>query len=146
MNDSIEILDRLKTAGLRPTRQRLTLARLLFREGDRHVTAEQLHGEALALEWIEDAVDAPAATPARATTITQPPTAAQDPAAPPRAVLLDLMAALDLGHVKAIRRTIEVLQAEAPDASRFVGRLQALSRDFEFDTMRQLVAEALDGA
>src|ERR1700730_3204131 len=41
-------LERLSTAGLRPTRQRLALARLLFDKGDRHVTAEQLHGEALA--------------------------------------------------------------------------------------------------
>ena len=39
-------LDRLRPAGLRPTRQRLALARLLFETGDRHVTAEQLHGEA----------------------------------------------------------------------------------------------------
>ncbi len=41
-------LDRLRGAGLRPTRQRLALARLLFDSGDRHVTAEQLHAEALA--------------------------------------------------------------------------------------------------
>lgn len=40
-------LDRLRSAGLRPTRQRLALARLLFDGGDRHVTAEQLHAEAL---------------------------------------------------------------------------------------------------
>jgi Fur family transcriptional regulator, iron response regulator len=38
-------LERLKAVGLRPTRQRLALARLLFESGDRHVTAEQLHGE-----------------------------------------------------------------------------------------------------
>ena len=37
---------RLKAAGLRPTRQRLALASLLFDAGHRHVTAEQLHGEA----------------------------------------------------------------------------------------------------
>ena len=37
---------RLKRAGLRPTRQRLALASLLFEGGHRHVTAEQLHGEA----------------------------------------------------------------------------------------------------
>ena len=37
---------RLRAAGLRPTRQRLALASLLFAKGDRHVTAEQLHGEA----------------------------------------------------------------------------------------------------
>jgi Fur family iron response transcriptional regulator len=29
------------------TRQRLALVRLLFEQGDRHVTAEQLHGEAV---------------------------------------------------------------------------------------------------
>ncbi len=38
----------LRSAGLRPTRQRLALARLLFAEGDRHVTAERLHEEAVA--------------------------------------------------------------------------------------------------
>ena len=40
-------LNRLKDAGLRPTRQRLALAKLLFENGHRHVTAEQLHSEAL---------------------------------------------------------------------------------------------------
>jgi len=44
------LLERLKQAGLRPTRQRLALARLLFSDGDRHITAEQLHSEALAAE------------------------------------------------------------------------------------------------
>jgi Fur family transcriptional regulator, iron response regulator len=39
-------LERLRRVGLRPTRQRLALARLLFDQGNRHVTAEQLHGEA----------------------------------------------------------------------------------------------------
>ena len=37
----------LKEAGLRPTRQRQALARLLFADGDRHVTAEALHEEAI---------------------------------------------------------------------------------------------------
>ncbi len=40
-------LELLRATGLRPTRQRLALARLLFDKGDRHVTAEQLHGEAV---------------------------------------------------------------------------------------------------
>ncbi len=40
------MLERLRNAGLRPTRQRLALARLLFEGGNRHVTAEQLHAEA----------------------------------------------------------------------------------------------------
>ena len=42
-----ELASRLRTAGLRPTRQRLALGRLLFAQGDRHVTAEALHTEAL---------------------------------------------------------------------------------------------------
>jgi len=42
-----QVLDRLRAAGLRPTRQRLALAKLLFENGDRHITAEQLHSEAL---------------------------------------------------------------------------------------------------
>lgn len=40
------VLDQLRGAGLRPTRQRLALAKLLFDSGDRHVTAESLHAEA----------------------------------------------------------------------------------------------------
>jgi len=40
---------KLRVAGLRPTRQRVDLAGLLFKDGDRHVTAEMLHAEAQAL-------------------------------------------------------------------------------------------------
>src|SRR5581483_11567562 len=36
---------RLRVAGLRPTRQRVALARVLFEGGHRHVTAESLHAE-----------------------------------------------------------------------------------------------------
>ena len=43
-----EIGELLKTAGLRPTRQRLLLGGLLFNHGDRHATAEMLHAEAVA--------------------------------------------------------------------------------------------------
>lgn len=43
-----DALARLRAAKLRPTRQRLALARLLFSHGDRHVTAESLYNEALA--------------------------------------------------------------------------------------------------
>lgn len=38
--------ERLRRAGLRPTRQRLALATLLLRKGHRHVTAEALAREA----------------------------------------------------------------------------------------------------
>jgi Fur family iron response transcriptional regulator len=38
----------LEKAGLRPTRQRAALASFLFREGNRHVTAEDLWREAMA--------------------------------------------------------------------------------------------------
>jgi len=41
-------ITRLRGAGLRPTRQRLALCRILLDRGNRHVTAEQIHGEARA--------------------------------------------------------------------------------------------------
>ncbi len=41
-------VERLRASRLRPTRQRQELAGLLFRHGDRHLTAENLHDEALA--------------------------------------------------------------------------------------------------
>jgi Fur family iron response transcriptional regulator len=40
--------ERLRLAGLRPTRQRIALSSILFGRGDRHVTAERLHEEAAA--------------------------------------------------------------------------------------------------
>ena len=40
------VIDRLNEAGLRPTRQRLALAKLLAEAGDCHLTAEQLHSQA----------------------------------------------------------------------------------------------------
>lgn len=39
--------DLLQQAGLRATRQRLGLAELIFAEGERHLTAEELYGEAV---------------------------------------------------------------------------------------------------
>lgn len=39
------VLDRLKAAGLRPTRQRLALAKMLLENEHRHVTAEDLFHE-----------------------------------------------------------------------------------------------------
>lgn len=44
----LQAQEQLRAAGLRPTRQRLGLARLLFEGAHRHVTAESLHSEALA--------------------------------------------------------------------------------------------------
>ncbi len=41
-----QVLERLKAAGLRPTRQRLALAKLLLESRPRHVTAEELFHEA----------------------------------------------------------------------------------------------------
>ena len=41
------LIEMLKRHGLRPTRQRLALARLLFAGANRHVSAEELHREAL---------------------------------------------------------------------------------------------------
>ncbi|AMS38953.1 Fur family transcriptional regulator [Aminobacter sp. Y103A] len=44
---SIAVEMRVRDAGLRPTRQRIALAELLFAKGDRHLSAEELHEEAL---------------------------------------------------------------------------------------------------
>jgi Fur family iron response transcriptional regulator len=43
---TLEMGIRLRTVGLRPTRQRIELARLLFADGNRHVTAEILQADA----------------------------------------------------------------------------------------------------
>jgi Fur family iron response transcriptional regulator len=42
--------ERLAGAGLRPTRQRLELASLVFGQGERHISAESLHEEAIAAQ------------------------------------------------------------------------------------------------
>ena len=44
--DDASLSARLREAGLRPTRQRVALARIVFGRGDRHLTAESLHAEA----------------------------------------------------------------------------------------------------
>jgi Fur family transcriptional regulator, iron response regulator len=41
-----DVKNRLRQVGLRPTRQRVELAWILFAQGDRHVTAEMLYEEA----------------------------------------------------------------------------------------------------
>lgn len=48
MLQDADLAERLRLAGLRPTRQRVSLAAILFGAGDRHVSAESLHQEALA--------------------------------------------------------------------------------------------------
>lgn len=42
------LLNMIRHAGIRPTRQRLALAQVLFAKGDRHITAETLYDEARA--------------------------------------------------------------------------------------------------
>lgn len=37
----------LRESGLRPTRQRMALAEILFKDGNRHISAEGLHEEAM---------------------------------------------------------------------------------------------------
>lgn len=45
--DAEAVRDRLKDAGLRPTKQRMQLAALLWSKGCRHITAEGLHRESI---------------------------------------------------------------------------------------------------
>ncbi len=49
-DDKVTFEARLRSCGLRPTRQRLALAGILFAQGNRHVTAEALHAEAAAAD------------------------------------------------------------------------------------------------
>ena len=46
MRDNGKAIQRLREVGLRPTRQRVELASVLFKGEDRHVTAESLYEEA----------------------------------------------------------------------------------------------------
>lgn len=45
-HEHLDMVARLRAAGLRPTRQRVALGELLFAHGDRHLTAETLQEEA----------------------------------------------------------------------------------------------------
>lgn len=45
-NNTIGLKAKLRAAGLRATRQRIDLARLIFGAGNRHLSAESLHAEA----------------------------------------------------------------------------------------------------
>jgi Fur family transcriptional regulator, iron response regulator len=42
----LSVIEKLRAAGLRPTQQRVALAKLLYGSGDRHICAEELHAEA----------------------------------------------------------------------------------------------------
>ncbi|MGO4869798.1 MAG: Fur family transcriptional regulator [Roseiarcus sp.] len=45
------VRDKLVAAGVRPTRQRLDLGRLILQSGDRHFTAEMIYDEARAMRY-----------------------------------------------------------------------------------------------
>lgn len=47
IDDNLDIKAHLRNAGLRPTRQRISLAELLFGKGNRHISAEQVLEEAI---------------------------------------------------------------------------------------------------
>lgn len=46
-HSTVSMEEQLRRAGLRPTRQRVALASLIFAQGDRHLSAEDLHEEAV---------------------------------------------------------------------------------------------------
>ena len=45
LNDYNQAIARLKKNGIRPTKQRMVLAKLLFEKGDRHISAEEIFDE-----------------------------------------------------------------------------------------------------
>ena len=50
IEQSTPFREAIRAAGLRATRQRMALAELIFGSGHRHISAEQLHGEARAAD------------------------------------------------------------------------------------------------
>jgi Fur family iron response transcriptional regulator len=50
-SDTKLLRDKLMAAGVRPTRQRIDLGRLLLESGDRHFTAEMIYDEARAMRY-----------------------------------------------------------------------------------------------
>ena len=46
-SELMDLEKKLRDAQLRPTKQRLALAQLLFSDGNRHITAERLHRDAM---------------------------------------------------------------------------------------------------
>ncbi len=46
-SELVDLEKKLRDAQLRPTKQRLALAQLLFSDGNRHITAERLHSDAM---------------------------------------------------------------------------------------------------
>ena len=45
LNDYNQAIVKLKKNGIRPTKQRMVLAKLLFEKGDRHISAEEIFDE-----------------------------------------------------------------------------------------------------
>jgi signal transduction histidine kinase/CheY-like chemotaxis protein/purine-cytosine permease-like protein len=100
-------------------------------------------GAALKLSWVDRAAEAAPPTPAL---LRKSPSSAVKKVLPPRAALLELIAALDLGHVKSVRQWLATMKNDAPASAEFLTRLDELSRNFQLDQMRSLVMEALDAA
>ncbi|MEN0041036.1 MAG: iron response transcriptional regulator IrrA [Pseudomonadota bacterium] len=50
ITEPLDLTQKLRDAGLRPTRQRMSLGELMFAKGNRHISAEALHEEALAAD------------------------------------------------------------------------------------------------
>ena len=47
MLNSLKAIELLRQVALRPTKQRIALTKILFQENHLHITAEQLHSEAI---------------------------------------------------------------------------------------------------
>jgi len=93
--------------------------------------------DSLALQWRDAEPDAPDATAAGAA-------AADNALQPPPA---DALRALDelvrLGYLRGIQRKLDAIEAEHPASAAFVGRLRALAKGFQLDTLAHLVQSAL---
>ncbi len=72
------------------------------------------------------------------------PTALHEQRLPPAPRLRALQQALSLGHVRAVGQQLDAIEAADPTHAAFVARLRPLARQYRFDTMTDLLQEALD--
>ena len=90
----------------------------------------------LALQWVDAA---------------EPPCADIDagvlpPVAPPAAALRALDELVRLGYLRGIQKKLDAIDAEHPASSAFIASLRRLARDFQLDTMAQMIQSALRDA
>jgi signal transduction histidine kinase/CheY-like chemotaxis protein len=90
----------------------------------------------LALVWVDAAAVAPIPEPASAMELT----------APPRSELLALQELVRLGYYRGVMNQLELIARRHPDCVSFVGAMDKLARQYQFETMLVQLQNAVDVA